>query len=189
MFRFKSILTQIMFLHVVAMAAAAVLIPLVLHFFLSQDVEHVQRRALRDQADILARKLTPKPGGGLSFDLTDALRDQYSESYGRYIFVVVGADGRTLFSSRKNSAPLVAVNAARTEPVFFELPLGDHEFTGVSVRKTIGNEPVWVQVGEDLAHRDVLLDDVVSNFLPRVAWVTVPILLPVSYTHLRAHET
>ncbi|MFX6006671.1 hypothetical protein ABTF07_19050, partial [Acinetobacter baumannii] len=34
---------------------------------------------------------------------------------------------------------------------------------------------IWVQVGEDLAHRDVLLDDVVANFFSQVAWVTIPI--------------
>jgi signal transduction histidine kinase len=35
----------------------------------------------------------------------------------------------------------------------------------------------FVQVGQDLAHRDVIIDDVVTQFLPRVAWITFPILL------------
>jgi signal transduction histidine kinase len=35
----------------------------------------------------------------------------------------------------------------------------------------------FVQVGEDLAHRDVIIDDVVTQFLPRVAWIIFPILL------------
>jgi signal transduction histidine kinase len=35
----------------------------------------------------------------------------------------------------------------------------------------------FVQVGQDLAHRDVIIDDVVSQFFPRVAWITFPILL------------
>ncbi|MBS0538304.1 MAG: HAMP domain-containing histidine kinase, partial [Proteobacteria bacterium] len=30
---------------------------------------------------------------------------------------------------------------------------------------------------QDLTHRDVIIDDVVSSFLPRVAWITFPILL------------
>jgi len=34
-----------------------------------------------------------------------------------------------------------------------------------------------VQVGEDLAHRDVLIDDIVKEFFERVGWVTLPILL------------
>jgi hypothetical protein len=35
----------------------------------------------------------------------------------------------------------------------------------------------FVQVGQDLAHRDVIIDDVVASFFPRVAWITFPILL------------
>jgi signal transduction histidine kinase len=36
---------------------------------------------------------------------------------------------------------------------------------------------VRVQVAEDLAHRDVIIDDIVSNFFRRVGWITIPILL------------
>jgi signal transduction histidine kinase len=32
-------------------------------------------------------------------------------------------------------------------------------------------------VGEDLSHRDVITDDIVSNFFRRVGWITIPILL------------
>jgi signal transduction histidine kinase len=32
-----------------------------------------------------------------------------------------------------------------------------------------------VQVAQDLAHRDVLIDDIVADFFPRVGWITAPI--------------
>jgi signal transduction histidine kinase len=35
----------------------------------------------------------------------------------------------------------------------------------------------WIQVGQDLSHRDVIIDDVVTTFFPRVGWITFPILL------------
>ena len=35
----------------------------------------------------------------------------------------------------------------------------------------------WIQVGQDLSHRDVIIDDVVTSFFPRVGWITFPILL------------
>jgi signal transduction histidine kinase len=35
---------------------------------------------------------------------------------------------------------------------------------------------VWVQVAEDLGHRDVLIDDVVANFFTNVAWLTALIM-------------
>jgi len=36
---------------------------------------------------------------------------------------------------------------------------------------------VRVQVGEDLAHRDVIIDDIVADFFKRVGWITLPMLL------------
>ena len=36
---------------------------------------------------------------------------------------------------------------------------------------------VWVQVAEDLAHRDVIIDDIVADFFKRVGWITLPMLL------------
>ena len=36
---------------------------------------------------------------------------------------------------------------------------------------------VWVQVGEDLTHRDVIIDDIVADFFKRVGWITLPMLL------------
>jgi signal transduction histidine kinase len=36
---------------------------------------------------------------------------------------------------------------------------------------------VWVQVAQDLEHPDVIFDDIVANFLRRVAWFTIPIMV------------
>jgi signal transduction histidine kinase len=36
---------------------------------------------------------------------------------------------------------------------------------------------LWVQISQDQAHRDVLIDDIVAEFLPHTAWVIIPILL------------
>jgi len=36
---------------------------------------------------------------------------------------------------------------------------------------------VRIQVAEDLAHRDVIIDDIATNFFRRVGWITIPILL------------
>jgi signal transduction histidine kinase len=49
--------------------------------------------------------------------------------------------------------------------------------SGASVRKQIGDATVWIQVGENLAHKDVIIDDVVADFFKRVGWITLPILL------------
>ena len=36
---------------------------------------------------------------------------------------------------------------------------------------------LWLQISQDQAHRDVLIDDIVAEFLPHVACVIIPILL------------
>ncbi|MBT2829224.1 two-component sensor histidine kinase, partial [Staphylococcus coagulans] len=36
---------------------------------------------------------------------------------------------------------------------------------------------VRIRVAEDLSHRDVIIDDIISNFFRRVGWITIPILL------------
>ncbi len=44
-----------------------------------------------------------------------------------------------------------------------------------------GGRPLFVQVSEDLAHRDVLIDDIVAEFFTRVGWVTVPLLVALLF--------
>jgi Ca2+-transporting ATPase len=43
--------------------------------------------------------------------------------------------------------------------------------------KEVDGRRVWVQVGENLAHRDVIIDDTVADFFKRVGWITLPMLL------------
>ena len=42
----------------------------------------------------------------------------------------------------------------------------------------------WAEVAEDLAHRDVLIDDIVADFLSHVEWITLPILLSLLTTDI-----
>src|SRR5262249_51319181 len=41
---------------------------------------------------------------------------------------------------------------------------GKAAISGVSLLKEVDGRKVWVQVGEDLAHRDVIVDDIVADF-------------------------
>ncbi len=177
MFRFKSITSRIMFLHVVAVVITAILMPLVLYWFLESNVESLQHQALREQAESLARHLTIRSEAGWSLDLPAGLRDQYSEAYGRYAYVVLDDAGHVLFSSRADQTPIFPVEARSSQIAFFEVPRGDRTISGASLRKELDGRIVWIQVAEDLAHRDVLTDDVVASFFRQVGWITVPILL------------
>ena len=48
---------------------------------------------------------------------------------------------------------------------------------GATVRIDLHGRPILVQVVEDVLHRDVLIDDILAQFLTHVGWVTAPILL------------
>src|SRR5581483_5168169 len=60
---------------------------------------------------------------------------------------------------------------------FLQQRRGDATVSGASVKKTVGGQTVWIQTGEDLANRDVLIDDIVADFYKNVGWITLPILL------------
>ncbi len=177
MFRFNSIMSRILFLHVVAVIAAAIFMPLMLYWFFDHDVKNLQRHAMRAQAESLARRLVLRPDSLWSLDLTANLQDQYSEAYGRYAYAVLDDAGHVLFSSRKGSEPIFSIKNHSTEAEFPETRRGKRIISGISLRKGQGGRTVFVQISEDLAHRDVLIDDVVANFFPQVGWITVPILL------------
>lgn len=162
MFRFKSLTTRIVFLHIVAVAVAAVFLPLLLLWLLNSEINHLHREAMRDQAADLGENLSIDSAGKVVLSLPDSLRGLYSDAYGRYRYDVYDAQGRVLFSSHR-------------EPP--RQPVALDRISGASVIKVVGDQPLRIQVAEDLSHRDVIIDDIVSNFFRRVGWITIPILL------------
>src|SRR6185312_8111820 len=69
-------------------------------------------------------------------------------------------DGHLLFSSHRKTGDAAS-----------------DTISGADVTQTIDGTTMHIRVGEDLAHRDVITDDIVSNFFRRVGWITIPILL------------
>jgi signal transduction histidine kinase len=175
--RFKSIISRIISLHVIAITVTSICMPLALYWLLSSSATELHHRALREYADAIAQYLKRDAGGGLRLDLPPGLRELYSESYGRYGFAVLDGAGRVLFSSLSNGAAIFPGDHASAGERFLESRRSNAVIYGASIEKSIGDTAVWIQVAQDLAHRDVLIDDIVADFFPRVGWVTVPILL------------
>jgi signal transduction histidine kinase len=174
---FKSIFSRIIFLHVIAMVITAIFMPLVLYWFLKSAANDLHQQAMRDQADLVAHYLVLDQHGHLTLDLPPALQDLYSPAYGRYSYAVLDDNGRVLFSSRKDQASIFSGDLRSSEPAFMEARQGSSAISGVSMAKRAGEETLRIQVGEDLAHRDVIIDDIVAEFFKRVGWITLPILL------------
>ncbi|HEY4169042.1 MAG TPA: ATP-binding protein [Reyranella sp.] len=177
MIRFRSIISRIVAFHVVAIGVTAVLMPLALYYLLNEAANGLHRDALRSQAFTIATFLRPQPDGSLTLDIPPEVRPLYSGEYGLYAYAVLDADGRVLFSSRNDGGPLFAHDEQGVRDWYIRRRTSGAIIFGVSVARPIGEHMYFVQVGQDLAHRDVIIDDVVSQFFPRVAWITFPILL------------
>ncbi|MBR0937861.1 HAMP domain-containing sensor histidine kinase [Bradyrhizobium jicamae] len=161
MFRFASLTSRIVFLHIVAVTIAAVFLPLSLLWLLNSEIDQLHREAMRDQADVLGEKLAIGPDGKVVLNLPESLKDLYSEAYGRYRYDIYDADGHVLFSSHS--------------PGTKQAP--SDTIAGASVTRDVGGDAMRIHVAEDLSHRDVITDDIVANFFRRVGWITIPVLL------------
>ncbi|MBR0874870.1 two-component sensor histidine kinase [Bradyrhizobium tropiciagri] len=163
MLPFKSLTSRIVFLHILAVALAAIFLPLLLLWLLNSEISALHREAMRDQADVLGERLAVDAAGKVALDLPESLRGLYSDAYGRYRYDVYDGKGELLFSSHHDGS------RQRTAT------LGT--ISGASVTREIGGQTVRIHVAEDLSHRDVIIDDIVSNFFRRVGWITIPTLL------------
>lgn len=178
MFSFNSIMSRIVIMHVVAVIVAAILLRFALYRFLDSDVEQLQQSAMRTQAEALERHLTLGPGGW-SLDLPAGVRDQYSEAYGRYKYAVLDDTRTVIFSSLADRRQLFRISDDQRVTDYFESPTpgGEQSISGVSIRSVLSGRTVWIQVAEDLSHRDVLVDDITANFFQQGVWFIGPVFV------------
>ena len=177
MLRFKSIISRIVFLHVVAVAITSVLMSLALSWLLSYATDTIHDRAMKEQAVTVGSHLNLTSDGRLELDLPLDLLGLYSQAYGRYSYAVTDEKGAALFSSLPDKSALFPADTREASVEFLHHRRGNATVFGASVQKTIGDKTVWIQTGEDLANRDVLTDDIVADFYKNVGWITLPILL------------
>jgi hypothetical protein len=172
-----SVKGRLIALHLIAVLAVCVVLPLALYWRIDAAARGLHERALRDQADEIAQYLRRLPDGTWSLELPEELREQYSADYNRYGFAIIAKSGHVLFSSREHDEPLFTADPRSDRPGYFEHDVGTSHLFGASVPVAVGGETLWIQISEDEKHRDVLIDDIVAEFLPHVAWVIIPILL------------
>jgi len=177
MISFRSIFSRIIFLHVIALVITAIFMPLVLYYFFKWAANDLHDQAMREQAELVAHYLVLRPDDSWTLDLPPALHDVYSQAVGRYAYAVLDDSGRVLFSSLKDSSPIFSTDPRSSDVSYLETRRGNAAVSGVSLVKEMDGRSVWVQVGEDLAHRDVITDDIVADFFKRVGWITLPMLL------------
>lgn len=172
----RSIVGRAIALHLAAIVVASIFMPLALYQMLNRAASELHEQALRAQAAELVPLIDQAPDGSWRIHLTPRLADLYSPDYRRYSYAVGDARGHVLLSSfTANHAITGATPPLDRSTTFSGWFDGVHIF-GVSVPIKVGGEDLWIEVSQDLAHRDVLIDDIVADFFTRVGWVTAPIL-------------
>jgi len=175
--RFKSIISRIVILHVIAVIITSILMSLALSWLLNVATDNIHNAAMEEQAASVARHLVARTDGSVSLDLPPEFQGLYSQPYGRYSFAVIDEHGRPLFSSLKDGTPVFPADPRAAAVQFLKVRKGEAAISGASIRRTVGATTVWVQAAEDLTNRDVLIDDIVADFFRNVGWITLPILL------------
>jgi signal transduction histidine kinase len=173
----NSVRRRLVVLHLTAVIAVGVTLPLVLDWRVDATARALHERALREQAQQIAQYLHSEPDGHWSLELPSELRELYSRSYDRYGFSVVTASGYVLFSNYQNDLPLFRHDPHSQQPTYFAGDDRQARLFGASVPITSGGATLWLHITEDEAHRDVLIDDIVAEFLPLTILVIIPILL------------
>ena len=184
MIRFKSIISRIVILHVIAVAIASILMSLALSWLLNIATNNIHNEAMEEQAASVAQHLVLRPDRSLALELPPSLQGLYSQPYGRYSYAVVDDHGKTLFSSLDDQTPVFAADHHAADVQYLQTRKGGAAISGASIRRIIGGKTVWVQAAEDLANRDVLIDDIVEDFFKHVGWITLPILLVLLVTDI-----
>jgi signal transduction histidine kinase len=182
--RFKSIISRIVILHVIAVAITSILMSLALSWLLNHATTNLHNDAMEEQAASVAHHLVAQADGSLSLALPPDLQGLYSQPYGRYSYAVVDEHGKTLFSSLKDQVPIFPADPHNAAVQFLETRNGGAAISGASIRRAVGDRTVWVQAAEDMANRDVLIDDIVEDFYRNVGWITLPILLVLLVTDI-----
>jgi signal transduction histidine kinase len=171
-------------LHVIAVILTSILMSVALSWLLNLATDNIHNAAMKEQAASVARHLAPQTDGGVALELPPDLQGLYSQPYGRYSFAVVDERGDTLFSSSKDHTAIFQVDPNAGVVQFLKTRKGDAAISGASIRRVVGARTVWVQAAEDLANRDVLIDDIVADFFRNVGWITLPILLVLLVTDI-----
>jgi hypothetical protein len=108
MFRFKSILSRIVCLHIIAVAMTSIFMPAALYWLLKSETNNLHRQSMHDNAEAIAQHLVVRPDGTWAINLPAGLRDIYSKAYGRYAYAVLddrGCDRRSrrrTYTARSN---------------------------------------------------------------------------------------
>ncbi len=170
--RLDSLQARIAFFHLLAIAIAAILVPLANYLLITQSTDRFEERTLRDHATTIDHYLSHTQEGW-RLALSNDLRALYSNGLDGLSYAVVTADGRQLFVSGPNEG---AAPPLKSAGYLTQYSHNGSRFYSFALQRGNGSGAVWINVSQNTQHPDVIFDDIVSNYLGRIGWFTVAIL-------------
>ena len=147
------------------------------HFYMrnSQLYEH----SLRYHINLICRFLENDPGGRVRLDRF--LRPQFNNGTGKY--AIVDSNGALLAASAGLTKALTPIGATRSGDYFVLGAKGDAaSYYGLSVKSEYEGRPVWVQVA--FIADDIIVDDMLKEFLEDIGWLWVPFVIILLFVNL-----
>jgi signal transduction histidine kinase len=171
-FRLTSLQSRIAFFHLLAIAIAAILVPLANYLVINQSANQFEVRTLRDHAATIAQYLS-RTQDGWRLDLPEDLKTLYAHGLDGLSYTVTDAQNRPLFSSNLQSgAALVPISSQQLQ----RYSENGGEFYSLALKRGEGDDAIWIKVAQNIQHPDVIFDDIVSSYLGHIGWFTVTIL-------------
>jgi len=169
----SSIINRIIGQHLLALVATSIIVLGATYFLLNSTVNSYERQILRDHAVVVAKYLAFE-NDRWSFSIPDDLRALYSRGDSGYGLAVSDDTGKVFYSSLPATRPMQAETPAQEED-FRQKRLGNSVYYLLIFPVKAGGRTAWIEVGQNSANPDVIVDDVLARFLRRIAWIVLPI--------------
>lgn len=166
--RLPSLQSRIILFHLIAIALAALAVPLANYLVIHRSADLFEARILRSHAEQIARHLRKDENGQWRLELPSDVSAFYSQELEGLSYAVRDGQGRLIIvSGRDSDAAMVPPRRSLTR-----MSLGGADVYGV----TIDHSGLSVCVAQNAEYPDVIFDDIVADYLSRIGWFTVAIL-------------
>jgi signal transduction histidine kinase len=173
-----SLLTTLTIRLVVTTVLMTVTLMLLLFWQLRAHVDTIHDRSLTNQAQDLIRHIEKAPDGQLSLNLPPSLAAAYADIKSSYQFQIRDSAGKLLFSSAQGAVQLDNLQDSQSAGrAVLQVPgIGGSRIYAASVSTEGPSGNLNVRVGQSEKHWDILVDEVLEEFLQNIGWV-LPLIL------------
>lgn len=173
-----SLLTTLAVRLVVTTVALAAVLLVVLYWQLQWHFDSIHDRSLTSQAQDVAASIQRAPDGRISLDLPADLTQAYADADGGFFYQVRDPSGALLSSSPGGAAVLdeIAPNGDLDPQFFLFSKPGQHRLYAASVPVTGDFGTLIVRVGQSERHSDILIDQLLDEFIHKIGWI-LPLIL------------